>query len=305
MGLMAIQCLKGAYDREIIRLDSLKDGFSCELAHGFNEADSKISQIGDTSCPCLLDASRFIASLSAGRDRINIFTEDSIPNALRSFIPKAGDVGRSLPFPVPHLAVKTKWLPLSPKQEHFVRRMESWSEGVGDQRWSRLTENINSVDRWVTDPYAKRPRDEIICGQDMPDWWTRISLGLPCVLDGRKMKTGGIVTELDFHERVFIRLNTDYILSALRDYPDQEVASFLVLGSFFKSQVQHAWILCKHLLSLKDTYKEVVEEILKLEKLNMIEVFEEPPFFPGRFNGKGAVAKPNGDWRPNESVCDH
>ena len=115
--------------------------------------------------------------------------------------------------------------------------MESWSEGVGDQRWSRLTENINSVDRWVTDPDAKRPREEIICGQDMPDWWPRNSLGLRCILDGRKMKTEGIVTELDFHERVFTRLNTDYILSALRDYPDQEVVSFLVLGSSFKSQV--------------------------------------------------------------------
>ena len=52
MAHMAIQCLKDAYDRKTIRLDSLKDGFSCGLAHGFNEADSKVNQIGDTSCPC-------------------------------------------------------------------------------------------------------------------------------------------------------------------------------------------------------------------------------------------------------------
>ena len=57
---------------------------------------------------------------------------------------------------------------------------------------------------------------------------------------------------------------------------------------------------------MKETYKEVEAEILKLKELNMIHVgvFEEPPFFPGRFNGKGAVAKPNGDWRPLENGGD-
>ena len=57
-------------------------------------------------------------------------------------------------------------------------------------------------------------------------------------------------------------------------------------------------MLSKHLLSLKDTYKEVAAEISKLKKLNMIEVFNASPFNPGRFNGKRAVAKLNGDWRP-------
>ena len=58
------------------------------------------------------------------------------------------------------------------------------------------------------------------------------------------------------------------------------------------------------MLSLKDCYKEVVEEILKLRELNTIEVFEENPFFPGRFNEKGAAAKPNGDLRPLENGGD-
>jgi hypothetical protein len=118
--------------------------------------------------------------------------------------------------------------------------MRSWSGGIGVDRWSRLTENINSVDRWVTVPDAKRPREEIICGLNMPDWWPMNSLGLPCILDGRKMKTEGIVTELDFEEQVFKLLNRDYISAALRDYPDQELRSFLVLGSSYKAQVQPA-----------------------------------------------------------------
>ena len=40
--------------------------------------------------------------LHAWRDRISNLTEDSIPKVLRDFIPKAGDVGLSLPFPIPH-----------------------------------------------------------------------------------------------------------------------------------------------------------------------------------------------------------
>ena len=138
----------------------------------------------------------------------------------------------------------------------------------------------------------------------MPDWWPRNSLGLPCVLDGRKMKTEGIVTELNFHEKVFTMLNTDYIKSVLEDYPDRELASFMVLGSSYRSQVQPAWIFCKPLLSLKETYKCIEAEILKLKEFNMTEVFDEPPFFPGRFNGKCAVAKPNGDWSPLENGGD-
>ena len=299
----AVQCLKSAYDKEIKRLGHLKGSFSCGLTHGFSEAVAS-DQIGNTNCPCLLESGNFIAALSAWRDRIVNFTEESIPKALRNFIPDPEDVGLTIPFPVPHLAVVTKWLPLSPKQEPFARKMSSWSEGIGDDRWSKLNENIKSVDRWVTIPDAKRPREEIIWGLVMPTWWPRNSLGLPCVLDGRKMKTEGIVTELDFEQKSFTLLNTGYISEALKGYPDQELRSFLVLGSSYKAQVQPAWILCKHLLSLKDCYKEVAEEILKLEDLNMIEVFEEPPFFPGRFNGKGAVAKPNGDLRPLENGGD-
>ena len=44
------------------------------------------------------------------------------------------------------------------------------------------------------------------------------------------MKTEGIVTELDFEEQIFTLLNRDYISAALRDYPDQELRSFLVIG---------------------------------------------------------------------------
>ena len=64
------------------RLDCLKGGFLCGLAQGFNEAGSEGNQAGDTICPCLLDASRFIASLSAWRDSISDFAEDSIPKVL-------------------------------------------------------------------------------------------------------------------------------------------------------------------------------------------------------------------------------
>ena len=156
MALTAIRLLKDAYDREVIRLHSLNDDFSCGISRGFNEAGAGCTQSNRSICPCLLGARTFIASLSAWRDRISDFTEDSIPKVLRNFIPKAGDVGCSIPFPIPHLAVITKWLPLSPNQKPFLRKMSSWAEDIGEERWAQLTESIDSVRRRVTDPDAER-----------------------------------------------------------------------------------------------------------------------------------------------------
>jgi hypothetical protein len=128
------------------QLCKIKGSFSCELAHGSNETVAKVNYLADTSCPCLPEANSFIVALSSWRDRIVNLTEGPISKALRNYIPEAGVVGLALRFHVPHLVVVTKWLPLSPKQTPFTRKTRSWSKGIGVDRWSRLTENTNSVD---------------------------------------------------------------------------------------------------------------------------------------------------------------
>ena len=64
----------------------------------------------------------------------------------------------------------------------------------------------------------------------------------------------------------------------LTDWPDQELLSFLLEGVRYKADVEHQIVLLPHLVSLREGYTSLLEEVAKYTSAGWYGLFSHPPF---------------------------
>ena len=126
-----------------------------------------------------------------------------------------------------------------------------------------------------------RPRPMAVGDGERPAW----ARGL--VLDCR----GACCTPLDFETKFSSGLNLPFLEAALKEYPDQALLSYLMLGVRLEADVELQSVFIPHLTSLPAGFQSVEKEIRRLEKLTWYDFFDSMPFSPAYYNGQVAVAR--------------
>ena len=226
-------------------------------------------------------------NLFAWHSKIPSFLAESVPQQLRACIPKCtGFVAK--PFPAPHKADCTEWLPLKKPQPKFCKRVSSIKD-VLPGRAGRIYDRFQQKQEdWLAGK-AVRPHMAAISELDAADF------AQGRILDLRRLPEG-IVTELDYSAPIPSKFNRSAIAEAFADYVDQEIVSFWVLGVAFKAELPSQMVFNRHLLCLLEACDEVFRDKAALaeEPFKWVGVFKDSPFFPARFNGNGQVPKGEG-----------
>jgi hypothetical protein len=236
-----------------------------------------------------------VAGMLAGwRDRVMPFCAEDIPPDLRGRIPFP-EYSAEL-FPEPHLAPVTEWMPRKPLQPRVNHWVDSVQDIFAEEAWGQIGTFNSLLTAWMEDPTANsRPRAVAIGQGGLQPWAQGV------VLDLRQLVKGvGWVTELDFGASTPTQFNVDYIRERLKDYPDQELVSHLVLGVRMLADLDLQLVLLPHLLSIEGVEEEVLREVMKLSvpPFEWVGFSESLPFVPGRYIGKGVVPKAGDQIRP-------
>ena len=255
----------------------------CSRAHS---ATIRLQLAFETAADCAWKAgdSSLTSYLLSWHCKIQPFHASSVPEQLTSQIPAMAGFQRHK-FPCPHDAPVTAWLPLKVPQRKLMRKVSDLSDFFTPAAWARIKSFLEKQDSWLN---GDGPRPEL-CAISESDWvdWAR---GM--VLDLRRLSEG-IVTELDYAAPTPTKFNTAAIAERLKDYPDQELVSFFVLGVRYKADLAHQLVFNHHLLNLKGYHEEVYADVATLadDPYGWVGLFDHPPFLPCRFNGNGQVPK--------------
>ena len=226
-------------------------------------------------------------ALWAWHSKIPDFNGQEIPEELRARIPKCKGFSK-LPFPRPHSAEATEWLPLKEPQPKFFRQVTGIKDLLHGKALAIYLGVQEQQRQWVLGQ-AERPHMKAISELDVPEW------PQSRVLDLRKLKDG-VITELDYAAPIASKFNLRAVAEAFQDYIDQEAISFWVLGVSFKAELPHQMVFNRHLLSLEGFHEQVFQDKAALAEkpLQWVGLFSDAPFCPARFNGNGQVPKGQG-----------
>lgn len=98
---------------------------------------------------------------------------------------------------------------------------------------------------------------------------------------------------LDYEADIDTHLHTATICEDLRDFPDQELLSFLRDGVQFKAEsVELQMCFCPHLMSLSHGVESVELELKKLAAKGWYGLFQDIPFVPMCCQAQGSVPRP-------------
>ena len=197
-----------------------------------------------------------------------------------------------LPFPTPCPVADTDWLPLQSQQlpppgfnplsiadllmPAALAQIEVWVE----------TQLLFLLDIRTNGSKAVRTSNKpLALGQDC---FTPQARGI--VWDLRSLDQGKI-TPLDFHTPLTSHLNLELIAQELASYPDQELLSFLLEGVRYKTDLELQIVLLPHLISLRDGYDSLLDEVERYKDSGWYGLFDHPPFLPFRCIPKGSVPR--------------
>lgn len=101
----------------------------------------------------------------------------------------------------------------------------------------------------------------------------------------------GWAVQVPVHKPLATHLNLDFLGQFLRDYPDQELASFLILGVRYKADLAHQAVLLPHLqafVPMQDKYLMQADQRLKA---GLMVTYHPVASIPWRTVMNGAVAR--------------
>ena len=142
----------------------------------------------------------------------------------------------------------------------------------------------------------RRCNDPLALGQDM---FKPEARGI--VWDLRRLDEG-IIVPVDFDAPIESHLNLELLREELKDWPDQELLSFLLEGVRYKADVEHQIVLLPHLVSLREGYTSLLEEVAKYTSAGWYGLFSHPPFLPFRAVPKGSVPRKLEPLRPRPTT---
>ena len=244
------------------------------------------------------------SSYLAWTDRLTPLPVSEMPTELFLELHDYSDPSlHSLAFPVPCPPPTTLWLPRAVQP---APPLDFRPQLLGDL----LTEwAIRRINKWMTTQLEflieieqvgaaaiRRSNEPLALGQDAFKPQAR---GI--VWDLRRMAEG-IIVPVDFDEPVSSHLDLNYLAEALADWPDQELLSFLLDGVRYKADVDFQIVLLPHLVSLREGYVSLQNEVDKYEQAGWYGVFSHPPFLPFRAVPKGSVPRKLEPTRPRPTT---
>ena len=186
----------------------------------------------------------------------------------------------------------TRWLPRRPPQP---TRVERCPMSVRDlllpfctrrvERWlSASLDHLRCTEKGLDECQPLRPHP-LVVGQGCLHAWAR---GIIWDFTFERSTCG---VPLDMAVPIESHLDLEYLASALRDYPDQRLVSYLVDGVRFEADVELHAVLIPHLLSLAKGFESVRKELLRMESLGWYKFFAGIPFWPIYLNGQGSTPR--------------
>ena len=126
------------------------------------------------------------------------------------------------------------------------------------------------------------------------------------IWDLRRAGEGNVVLP-DFQVKVETHPNLEYLRwqcekGLLKEYPDQELVSQLMLRVSYKDELDLQIVLLPHLISFVDGCKQIQAEVKELVSHGWYSLHESLPFVPFRNIPRGSIPKANGEMRPTSEA---
>ena len=198
------------------------------------------------------------------------------------------DFGAELLHSDPHKPLDTDWVPLPPDPNLQPRRApKGWLSGVWPSRRQEarglVSDFMRDMTLWLLGTCATRPQMVVI-----PESWF-----MPWTFEAlyEFHSQPGWAVPVQVHKPLDTHLNLEFLRRFISDYPDQELASFLILGVRYKADLAHQVVLLPHLqsfLPMQDKYLKQAD--LRLETGWMV-AYDAVPSIPWRTAMNGAVAR--------------
>ena len=214
----------------------------------------------------------------------------------------------ALEMPVEYEPPRTDWLP-SKRQKQ--RRSDFRPTGLHDLV---TAEGRRKIDRWVEGALNDLKRMKSLgraAGRQFNEVLVLTQRDLypearGVIWDLRRGEHGEVVP-LDFQAPLETHLNLDYLQwqcdhGYLKNYPDQELISQLMLGVSYKDDLDLQIVLLPHLISFADGCEQIQTEVEKYVEHGWYSLHRLLPYVPFRNIPRGSTPKATGEARPTSEA---
>ena len=198
------------------------------------------------------------------------------------------DFGHDLMHSEPHEPLLTEWAPLPPESLCLPREApEGWLSGVVPARRRGARDLVSNFMRdltlWMQGLSVIRPNMVVI-----PESWF-----MPWTFEAlyEFHSRPGWAVPVRVHQPLPTHLNLDFMEPFLRDYPDQELASFLMLGVRYKADLAHQVVLLPHQQSFLPVQERYLKQADKWLEIGWTVAYDAVASIPWRTVMNGAVAR--------------
>ena len=186
--------------------------------------------------------------------RLTPLCVDEVPVSLRKPLPKLE--WSQLLIPDPHLPVHTDWQPLPEKVELPTRPApQGWLSSVKPPFRMEAARRVRAFSKkmtiWLTGA-SEKPKTVVIPGSWLEHWVFEAPHDF--------QSQPGFAVPLDLSTPSSSHLNLDFYEAMGLKYPDQELMSFLVLGTTYKADIPVQIVLQPHLKSFLPVQEKYLKE---------------------------------------------
>jgi len=226
---------------------------------------------------------------------------EAIPHTMRKDLTTFKDPTLvTLPFPDTSRPASTLWCNSDPEQLPVLDFQPTRIEDI------LMSEALLLLSAWIRrsvqdllayrdhGPNATRKNNKpLAIGQDLFQPQARGK-----IWDLREWTPGEVIPLLRYDAEVNTKFNKYFLTEELKNFPDQELLSFMTAGVIFKADLELQLVFLPHLMSLANGFHSVEDELKRLEKDGHYAFFKNIPFLPCRCQPQGSVPRVLEDrWR--------
>ena len=190
--------------------------------------------------------------------------------------------------PNPHQAIESKYAPLPIKPSAQRRPAPlGWLSAIVSSRRDEAKFLVDNFVRQLTlwlDGKAQRPATQAIPGSWMEPWIYEST----CEFHSDP----GWAVPVDVSTLLKTHMNLDFLMPLIREYPDQELVSFIKLGVRYKADLEPVILLQPHLMSFLAVQDKFLKEADRFIQRGWTEVHNCLPCVPFRCTACGSTCRP-------------
>ena len=200
--------------------------------------------------------------------------------------------------PDPHQPIESKYAPLPDKPSAERRPAPlGWLSSIVVHRQNEarhmVTNFVTQLTGWLAGK-AQRPATQAIPGSWLEHW----------IYDSpyEFHSEPGWAVPIDVSKPFKTHMNLEFLMPLIRDYPDQELVSFVELGVRYKADLEPLILLQPHLVSFLAVQDKFLKEADRFIQRGWTEVYSCLPCVPFRCAACGSTCRP---LEPDRPRCTH